>query len=161
MQRAAGNNVTHVDATKNKVTGATVLTPQTIDATGKAIPAPTAINADKTKLMWLVFLQVIFVTMVYGPIAAFLVESFPAKIRYSALSLPYHIGNGVFGGLVPLVCVWIPAATGNPFDGLYYPITVAFITFVIGSIALHDTRNVKIWTEVAAPAAPATGAVRR
>ncbi|HEY2364075.1 MAG TPA: MFS transporter [Candidatus Angelobacter sp.] len=160
MQRAAGNNVTHVDHTKNKATGATVLTPQTVDATGKAIPAPVASNADKTKLMWLVFLQVIFVTMVYGPIAAFLVESFPAKIRYSALSLPYHIGNGVFGGLVPLVCVWIPAATGNPFDGLYYPITVAFITFVIGSIALHDTRNVKIWTEVAAPA-PATGAARR
>ncbi|HEX3155490.1 MAG TPA: MFS transporter [Candidatus Angelobacter sp.] len=160
MQRAAGNNVTHVDATKNKVTGATVLTPQTVDATGKAITAPVAINADKTKLMWLVFLQVIFVTMVYGPIAAFLVESFPAKIRYSALSLPYHIGNGVFGGLVPLVCVWIPAATGNPFDGLYYPITVAAITFVVGVIALHDTRNVKIWTEVAAPA-PASGAARR
>ena len=160
MQRAAGNNVTHVDHTKNKVTGATVLTPQTLDATGKAIPAPAANNADKTMLMWLVFLQVVFVTMVYGPIAAFLVESFPAKIRYSALSLPYHIGNGVFGGLVPLVCVWIPAATGNPFDGLYYPITVAAITFVIGSIALHDTRNVKIWTEVAAPA-PASGAARR
>ena len=160
MQRAAGNNVTHVDHTKNKVTGATVLTPQTLDATGKAIPAPVANNADKTKLMWLVFLQVIFVTMVYGPIAAFLVESFPAKIRYSALSLPYHIGNGVFGGLVPLVCVWIPAATGNPFDGLYYPITIAAITFVVGTIALHDTRNVKIWTEVAAPT-PATGAARR
>jgi MFS family permease len=160
MQRAAGNNVTHVDHTKNKVTGATVLTPQTLDATGKAIPAPVANNADKTKLMWLVFLQVIFVTMVYGPIAAFLVESFPAKIRYSALSLPYHIGNGIFGGLVPLVCVWIPAATGNPFDGLYYPITIAAITFVVGTIALHDTRNVKIWTEVAAPT-PATGAARR
>ncbi|MGB8129878.1 MAG: MFS transporter, partial [Candidatus Angelobacter sp.] len=136
------------------------LTPQTVDATGKAITAPAATNADKTKLMWLVFLQVVFVTMVYGPIAAFLVESFPAKIRYSALSLPYHIGNGVFGGLVPLVCVWIPAATGNPFDGLYYPIIVAAITFVIGSVALHDTRNVKIWTEVA-EAASATGAARR
>lgn len=160
MQRAAGNNVTHVDHTKNKVTGATVLTPQTLDATGKAIPAPVANNADKTMLMWLVFLQVIFVTMVYGPIAAFLVESFPAKIRYSALSLPYHIGNGVFGGLVPLVCVWIPAATGNPFDGLYYPITIAAITFVVGTIALHDTRNVKIWTEVAASPS-ATGAARR
>jgi MFS family permease len=162
MQRAAGNNVTHVDHTKNKVTGATVLTPQTLDATGKAIAAPAAVNADKTKLMWLVFIQVIFVTMVYGPIAAFLVESFPTKIRYSALSLPYHIGNGVFGGLVPLVCVWIPAATGNPFDGLYYPIGIAALTFVIGSLLLRDPRNVKIWTEVAAPApAPATGAVRR
>jgi MFS family permease len=152
MQRAAGNNVTHVDATKNKVTGQTILTPQTVDATGKAVTAPVAAAADKTMLMFLIFIQVIFVTMVYGPIAAFLVESFPAKIRYSALSLPYHIGNGVFGGLVPLVCVWIPAATGNPFDGLYYPITVAAITFIIGSIALHDTRNVKIWQEVSSPA---------
>jgi len=148
MQRAAGNNVTHVDHTKNKVTGATVLTPQTVDATGKTITAPIATSADKTMLMWLVFIQVIFVTMVYGPIAAFLVESFPAKIRYSALSLPYHIGNGVFGGLVPLVCVWIPAATGNPFDGLYYPIVVAALTFVIGSIALRDTHGVRIWQEV-------------
>jgi MFS family permease len=158
MQRAAGNNVVHVDHTKNKVTGATVLTPQTVDATGKLITAPSATGANKTKLMWLVFLQVIFVTMVYGPIAAFLVESFPAKIRYSALSLPYHIGNGVFGGLVPLVCVWIPAATGNPFDGLYYPIGIAAITFVIGSFMLRDPRNVKIWQEVAVPA---VGGVRR
>ncbi|HYX53936.1 MAG TPA: MFS transporter [Candidatus Limnocylindrales bacterium] len=148
MQRAAGNNVTHVDASKNKVTGATVLTPQTRDATGKAIPAAAAINADKTKLMWLVFIQLIWVTMVYGPIAAFLVESFPAKVRYTSLSLPYHIGNGVFGGLVPLVCVWIPAATGNPFDGLYYPIGIAALTFVVGSIMLRETVHVKIWTEV-------------
>jgi MFS family permease len=148
MQRAAGNNVTHVDATKNKVTGATVLAPQTVDATGKAVTAPVAANANKNMLIFLVFIQVIFVTMVYGPIAAFLVESFPARIRYSALSLPYHIGNGVFGGLVPLICVWIPAATGNPFDGLYYPITVAAITFVIGSIFLKDTHGTKIWQEV-------------
>jgi MFS family permease len=149
MTRAAGNKVTHVDASKNKVTGATVLTPQTVDATGKVIAAPVAANADKNKLILLIFIQVIFVTMVYGPIAAFLVESFPAKIRYSALSLPYHIGNGVFGGLVPLVCVWIPAATGNPFDGLYYPIGVALLTFIIGSIALHDTHGTRIWQEVA------------
>src|SRR5580765_2414615 len=68
MQRAAGNNVTHVDATKNKVTGQTILAPQTVDATGKAIAAPVASGADKTMLMWLIFIQVIFVTMVYGPI---------------------------------------------------------------------------------------------
>ncbi len=148
MQRAAGNNVTHVDHTKNKVTGQTVLKPQTIDATGKTVDAPVASNANKNMLIFLIFIQVIFVTMVYGPIAAFLVESFPAKIRYSALSLPYHIGNGVFGGLVPLVCVWIPAATGNPFDGLYYPIGIAALTFVVGSFLLHDNRNVKIWEEV-------------
>lgn len=153
MQRAAGNNVTHVDASKNKVTGQTVLTPQTVDSTtGQVKPAAAATNADKTMLMWLIFVQVIFVTMVYGPIAAYLVEASPAKIRYSALSLPYHIGNGVFGGLVPLVCVWIPAATGNPFDGLYYPIGVAALTFVVGSIFLKETVHQKIWTEVAVPA---------
>jgi MFS family permease len=152
MQRAAGNNVTHVDHTKNKTTGQTLLVPQTVDATGKAVTAPVATNADKTKLMWLVFFQVIFVTMVYGPIAAYLVEAFPAKIRYTALSLPYHIGNGVFGGLVPLVCVWIPAATGNPFDGLYYPIGVAALTFIVGSIFLKETVHKRIWTEVAHPA---------
>jgi MFS family permease len=151
MQRAAGNNVTHVDATKNKVTGQTILTPQTLDATGKAITAPAATNADKTMLMWLVFIQVIFVTMVYGPIAAYLVEAFPAKVRYTSLSLPYHIGNGVFGGLVPLVCVWIPAATGNPFDGLYYPITIAALTFIVGSIALRETRGIEIWHEIKTP----------
>jgi len=152
MQRAAGNNVTHVDATKNKVTGQTILTPQTLDATGKAIAAPVATNANKNMLMWLVFIQVIFVTMVYGPIAAYLVEAFPAKIRYTSLSLPYHIGNGVFGGLVPLVCVWIPAATGNPFDGLYYPIVIAALTFIVGSIMLRETRNVHIWQEVSSAA---------
>jgi hypothetical protein len=112
------------------------------------VDAPIATNANKNMLIFLIFIQVIFVTMVYGPIAAFLVESFPAKIRYSALSLPYHIGNGVFGGLVPLVCVWIPAATGNPFDGLYYPIAIAALTFVVGSFLLRDNRNVKIWEEV-------------
>ena len=150
MQRAAGNNVTHVDHTKNKITGATVLTPQTVDpVTGQAKPAAVATNADHTRLMWLIFIQVIYVTMVYAPIAAYLVEAYPAKIRYSAFSLPYHIGNGVFGGLVPLVCVWIPAATGNPFDGLYYPIGVAAITFVVGSIFLKETVHQKIWTEVA------------
>lgn len=162
MQRAAGNNVTHVDSTKNKVTGATVLTPQTVDATGKAVTAPVAAGANKNMLIFLVFIQVIFVTMVYGPIAAFLVESFPARIRYSALSLPYHIGNGVFGGLVPLVCVWIPAATGNPFDGLYYPIGIAAITFIVGSFLLRDPRDVKIWHEVSVPAAqPSAGSARR
>jgi MFS family permease len=164
MQRAAGNNVTHVDASKNTVTGATVLTPQTRDASGKAVAAPVASNANKNMLILLVFLQVIFVTMVYGPIAAYLVEAFPAKVRYTSLSLPYHIGNGVFGGLVPLVCVWIPAATGNPFDGLYYPIGIAALTFIVGSLLLRETHGVQIWQEVATPVAGAgtgTGTGRR
>ena len=74
-------------------------------------------NAAARKLSLLVFVQVIFVTMVYGPIAAYLVEAFPAKIRYTALSLPYHIGNGVFGGLLPLIGLYVVARTGNIYAG--------------------------------------------
>lgn len=100
------------------------------------------------KLILLVFIQVIFVTMVYGPIAAYLVEAFPAKIRYTSLSLPYHIGNGVFGGLMPLIGLYVVASTGNIYAGLYYPIIVASITFVVGSLLLKETRHIKIWREV-------------
>ena len=82
--------------------------------------------------------------MVYGPIAAYLVEAFPAKIRYTALSLPYHIGNGVFGGLLPVIGLTIVARTGNIYAGLYYPIVVAAVTFVIGSLLLTETHNVLI-----------------
>jgi hypothetical protein len=86
--------------------------------------------------------------MVYGPIAAYLVEAFPARIRYTALSLPYHIGNGVFGGLLPLIGLSVIASTGNIYAGLYYPMIVASITFVIGSLMLRETKNVLIWDEV-------------
>jgi hypothetical protein len=88
--------------------------------------------------------------MVYGPIAAYLVEAFPAKIRYTSLSLPYHIGNGVFGGMLPLIGIWVSASTGHIYAGLWYPMIVAGITFVVGSIMLRDTKNVKIWQEAAA-----------
>ena len=100
------------------------------------------------KLICLVFVQLIFVTMVYGPIAAYLVEAFPARIRYTALSLPYHIGNGVFGGLLPLIGLYVVSATGNIYAGLYYPIAVAAITFVVGSLMLRETRHVRIWEEL-------------
>jgi len=92
--------------------------------------------------------------MVYGPIAAYLVEAFPAKIRYTSFSLPYHIGNGVFGGLVPLVGLSVCAATGNIYAGLWYPMAVAAMTFVVGSIALKETVHVKIWHEVKPGAVP-------
>src|SRR6185295_10987400 len=100
------------------------------------------------KLVLLVFIQVIFVTMVYGPIAAYLVEAFPAKIRYTSLSLPYHIGNGVFGGLLPLIGLAVVAQTGNIYSGIYYPIAVAALTFVVGSLFLPETKHVLIWKEV-------------
>ncbi len=86
--------------------------------------------------------------MVYGPIAAFLVESFPAKIRYTALSLPYHIGNGIFGGLLPVIGLSVVADTGNIYAGLYYPIAVAAATFIVGSLLLKETHSTLIWKEL-------------
>ncbi|HJQ41062.1 MAG TPA: MFS transporter [Thermoanaerobaculia bacterium] len=100
----------------------------------------------------LIFIQVIFVTMVYGPIAAFLVEAFPARIRYTSLSLPYHIGNGWFGGFTPLIAQSLYEATGNTYAGLWYPISIALMTFVIGTLFLKESKDVRIWDEVSAPA---------
>ena len=88
---------------------------------------------------------VIYVTMVYGPIAALLVELFPTRIRYSGMSLPYHIGNGWFGGFLPATAFAIVAATGNIFSGLWYPIVIALMTFVIGLILLPETKDRDIY----------------
>ena len=98
-------------------------------------------------LVFLIFIQVIYVCLVYGPIAAYLIEAFPAKIRYTSLSLPYHIGNGVFGGLLPLIGLSSVAATGNIYAGLYYPMAIAGLTFVVGSLLLRETHGVRIWAE--------------
>lgn len=103
-----------------------------------ANPTAVAQNTNSVALVCLVFIQVIFVTMVYGPIAAFLVELFPTQIRYTSMSLPYHIGNGVFGGLVPFIGTALVAATGDIYAGLYYPIAIAVICFVIGSIFIKE-----------------------
>lgn len=99
-------------------------------------------------LTLLVFIQVVWVTMVYGPIAAFLVEAFPARIRYTSLSLPYHFGNGWFGGFLPLIATAVVAKTGNIYAGLAYPIGVAILTFIVGSIGLKESHTHKIWDEV-------------
>ena len=150
MQVAAGNNVVGLKSAKNKVTGAIGLTAQTADpTTGALVPAKEASSADMTKLVLLVFVQVLYVCMIYGPIAAYLVEAFPAKVRYSSLSLPYHIGNGVFGGLLPLIGLSLCAATGNIYAGLYYPMIVAGVTLVLGSLLLKETHGTRIWDEVA------------
>ena len=103
---------------------------------GNPTLAAHAENPNHVALIALVFIQVVYVTMVYGPIAAFLVELFPAKIRYTSMSLPYHIGNGVFGGFLPLVAAALTAQTGNIYMGLAYPIGIAVITLVVGPIAL-------------------------
>lgn len=98
-------------------------------------------NPNVFLLTIFVFLQVLLVTMVYGPIAAYLVELFPTKIRYTSMSLPYHIGNGVFGGLVPLIGTAMVSATGNMYAGLIYPISIAAACFVIGIFYLPDQKH--------------------
>jgi MFS family permease len=147
MQSAAGNNIVTVRSTTNKVTGAISLTPITVDTTGQQVPAKEAATPNVSMLVFLVFIQVILVCMIYGPIAAYLVEAFPARIRYTSLSLPYHIGNGVFGGLLPLIGLTLCARTGNIYAGLYYPMIVAAITLVVGSLLLKETHGTLIWDE--------------
>ncbi len=119
------------------------------------IPVFTAFTTYKdnpTILALLVFYMVILVTMVYGPIAAFLVELFPARIRYSSMSMPYHIGNGVFGGVVPLMGASLAAAfPGVHLVGLYYPIGIAAIGVVVGFFGFKQTHHRKIWDEVGGP----------
>jgi MFS family permease len=157
MQRAAGSNVATAVSRPNPVTGAISLVPLT-EVNGVLQPAKEVLpytnfaslisSPVALKLIMLVFVQVFFVTMVYGPIAAYLVEAFPAKIRYTSLSLPYHIGNGVFGGLLPVIGLSVVANTGNIYAGLYYPIIVASITFIIGSLLLKETKHTLIWDEI-------------
>ena len=157
MQAVSGSQVVTAVSQRNPVTGAVSLTPQTM-VDGVLRPAPEVLpfvgvatlvsSGIAWQLILLVFIQVVFVTMVYGPIAAYLVEAFPAKIRYTALSLPYHIGNGVFGGLLPVIGLSVVARTGDIYAGLYYPIVVASLTFVVGSLLLKETHSVLIWREV-------------
>jgi len=157
MQRAAGSGVVTTSQQQHAVTGAITLVPQT-EVNGVLQPAQEVLTYTDFgsflsspvawKLILLVFIQVFFVTMVYGPIAAYLVEAFPAKIRYTSLSLPYHIGNGVFGGLLPVIGLSVVANTGNIYAGLYYPIIVATLTFIIGSLLLRETKHTLIWEEV-------------
>ena len=102
----------------------------------------------------ILIVMVIYVTMVYGPIAAFLVELFPANIRYTSMSLPYHIGNGWFGGMLPLLATAIVAKAGNIYAGLWYPIIVSVMTFVIGTFFVRETKDVKIHAEYGTARSP-------
>jgi MFS family permease len=162
MQQAAGNHVVSVGSVKDRVTGAIRLTPLTADSTGKLVPAPEAVHPNLPALGFLVWIQAMFGCMIYGPIAAYLVEAFPARVRYTSLSLPYHIGNGVFGGLLPLIGLSLCASTGNIYAGLYYPIAVAGLCFLCGAILLKETGGTLIWQEVgvsaSSPAAPPVAA---
>ena len=109
----------------------------------KADPA----KVDKVKVVAILTFLVLLVTMVYGPIAAMLVELFPTRIRYTSMSLPYHIGNGWFGGLLPTTAFAIVAQTGNMYNGLWYPIIVAGVTFVIGMLFVKETKDVNIYAD--------------
>jgi MFS family permease len=121
-----------------------------IGSTLKAAGYPEKADPAKmNKIMMAVILTylVILVTMVYGPIAAMLVELFPTRIRYTSMSLPYHIGNGWFGGLLPTMSFAIVAQTGNMYNGLWYPIIIAGVTAVIGTLFLRETKDVDIYAE--------------
>src|SRR5690606_37896572 len=98
-------------------------------------------DVNMPMLILLVFIQVVYVTMVYGPIAAFLVELFPTRIRYTSMSLPYHIGNGWFGGMLPLTATAMVAASGNIYAGLWYPVVVAAVTAVLGILFIRETKD--------------------
>jgi len=105
---------------------------------------PAKANMDAVNYPMLIALctyLVILVTMVYGPIAAWLVELFPTRIRYTSMSLPYHIGNGWFGGFLPVTSFAIVSATGDIYKGLWYPIAVATMTLIIGSLFLRETKE--------------------
>ena len=100
---------------------------------------------DKFRVTLLLFYLVLLVTMVYGPIAAILVEMFPTRIRYTSMSLPYHIGNGWFGGLLPTTAFAIVAQTGNMYNGLWYPVIIAGMTLVVGMLFIKEARDVDIY----------------
>jgi hypothetical protein len=116
------------------------------DLGGKLKAAGYPAKADPEQINYpvvlvLLVILVLYVTMVYGPIAAWLVELFPARIRYTSMSLPYHIGNGWFGGFLPTVAFALVALTGDIYYGLWYPISVALGTFVIGALFLPETKG--------------------
>mgnify|MGYP003574867075 FL=1 len=145
-KKADGSSIT---TTQKKYTDGTTVIEKKTYMEKKDVQTSVSIQItpnDKSALIFLVFIQVLFVTMVYGPIAAFLVEMFPTKIRYTSMSLPYHVGNGIFGGLLPAISTYFVshAKTAGKadfyLDGLWYPIIIAGICFVIGMIYI-DNKN--------------------
>jgi MFS family permease len=144
-----GNDVPYTDATaSNPLVLAAVQAaayPKPGDQQIVKMSSPTDILRPQVyTVIGLLFILVIFVTMVYGPIAAMLVELFPTRIRYTSMSLPYHIGNGWFGGLLPATAFAIVASTGDIYAGLWYPIIFATITVIVGFFFLPETKDVDI-----------------
>ena len=135
------------DLSNEKTAGATLLGAN-LGAALKAAGYPAKADMakfDKVKVVMILSFLVLLVTMVYGPIAAMLVELFPTRIRYTSMSLPYHIGNGWFGGLMPTTAFAIVAQTGNMYNGLWYPVIIASATFVIGMLFVRETKDVDIY----------------
>jgi MFS family permease len=121
--------------------------PKAIAELLKSSGYPTSANPaeiNKPMVVLIIFILMIYVTMVYGPIAAFLVEMFPTKIRYTSMSLPYHIGNGWFGGFLPFTATFLAISYGNIYYGLWYPIIVASMTLVIGTLFLRETKDLPL-----------------
>jgi hypothetical protein len=115
-----------------------------LNAAGYPVKAdPAAVNLPA--VLGILVILVLLVTMVYGPIAAMLVEMFPTRIRYTSMSLPYHIGNGWFGGLLPTISFALVAQNGNIYYGLWYPIIIAAVTLVIGTLFVKETKDVDIY----------------
>jgi MFS family permease len=141
---AAGSDAKTQAAAFDKTLGAS------LDA-AKYPKAADTTSMNKPMVLVLLWILVLYVTMVYGPIAAMLVELFPTKIRYTSMSLPYHIGNGWFGGFLPPIAFAIVAKTGNIYSGLWYPVIVAAMSFVIGSLFVKETKDVDIRSDTLAP----------
>ena len=144
-----GRNPTTGQITTTRIEGFSPASVATINKALADLGYPK--EADKSKVNYpmtllVLFIMLIYVTMVYGPIAAFLVELFPTNIRYTSMSLPYHIGNGWFGGMLPLIATAMVALHGNIYYGLWYPIIVALITVVIGTLFLKETKDRDITT---------------
>jgi MFS family permease len=137
------------DLSNEKTASATLLA-SNLGAALKAANYPAKADMakfDKTMVIIILTYLVLLVTMVYGPIAAMLVEMFPTRIRYTSMSLPYHIGNGWFGGLMPTTAFAIVAQTGNMYNGLWYPVIIAGATVVIGGLFIKETKDVDIYAD--------------
>jgi MFS family permease len=133
--------------TADDAAGATDVTVYSVPAAGafSMFADPAAVNW--AKVIGILFILVVYVTMVYGPIAAILVEMFPTRIRYTGMSLPYHIGNGWFGGLLPAIVFALSASKGDIYYGLWYPVVIAAMSLIIGMIFVRDTLGTDLHTK--------------
>jgi len=147
VQPGSGNAVVSVGADRIEISADDAATRARLDAMLDAAGYPKSADPqriDSLRVIGILFVLMVFVAMVYGPIAALLVEMFPTRVRCSSVSLPYHIGNGWFGGLLPSAAFAIAATTGNMYGGLWYPIVIALASCAIGLVFVREVRNVDL-----------------